>query len=67
MTESNLEQGKNMNSGNSLSAILEFVKSLEGLANVMGTHGWIKEAAATRKWALELRAYLIDHNYASDL
>jgi hypothetical protein len=62
-----LEHGKNISSGNSLGAILEFVRSLEDLANVMGTHGWIKEAAATRKWALELRTYLVDHDYSPGL
>ena len=67
MSKSNLERGKNTSSGNSLSTILEFVKSLEDLANVMETHGWIKEAAATRKWALELRTYLTERNYSPDL
>jgi hypothetical protein len=66
MSKSNLEHRKNISSGNSLSTILEFVKNLEDQANVMQTHGYVKEAAATKKWALELRTYLIDQNYSLD-
>jgi hypothetical protein len=67
VSESNLEYSKNTISGSSLSTVSEFAKDLEDRANVMETHGWIKEAAATRKWALELRAYLMNQNYSPDL
>jgi hypothetical protein len=66
VSESNFEYNNNTSSGNSLSIVLEFAKNLEDRANVMETHGWIEEAAATRKWALELRTYLINQNYSLD-
>jgi hypothetical protein len=65
--ESNLEYSKNTISGSSLSTVSGFAKNLGDRASVMETHGWIKEAAATRKWAHELRAYLVNQNYSPDL
>jgi hypothetical protein len=58
ISELRSEYLKNIGGENSLSSVMEFVKTLEERANDMETHGWTTEAGDLRKWALELREYL---------
>jgi hypothetical protein len=66
MSESNSDNLKNSSNETSLGTVTAFAKDLEDRANEMETHGWIKEAADLRKWALELRAYIASQSFSPE-